>query len=119
MSVDNVSMSSEDVHIASESEHEVAGKRKCSDKAYVEIQESAADAPSLLALAASLGVPAALVAREALRQRGETRREELRQNGETVRTALTGKLPDARQLQPPAEEEGHADTPNSDSGRNE
>ncbi|MFI1990142.1 hypothetical protein [Actinoplanes sp. NPDC020271] len=53
-----------------------------------------------VAVAAPVAAAVTAVAREALRQHGETKREELRQNGETTRTALTGKLPDARAIEP-------------------
>ncbi|GAB1641751.1 hypothetical protein [Krasilnikovia sp. MM14-A1259] len=47
-----------------------------------------------IGVVAPLAAAAAAVAKEAYRQRGETRREELRQQGKTARTALTGRLPD-------------------------
>lgn len=49
------------------------------------------DTVQLLAAIAAAGGPAALVAREAIRQAGETRRERLRQDGMTQRVLLTGR----------------------------
>lgn len=51
--------------------------------------------------AVPLAAATAAVAREAICQRGETRREELRQEGETTRAALTGGLALKKEIEPP------------------
>lgn len=70
---------------------------------HVLLQESAPDALPLLAVIGPLATATGLVAREAIRQHGETKREELRQNGETTRAALTSKL-EPKAIEPPTRE---------------